>query len=84
MPTDEERHLAQELRLSGFIVCEHDNNWFVGYGSHGGSAYSLRKAVKKCLRCCKIGLYGMRDGERLGDIAGRIMGFKWPRSVAQR
>jgi len=51
-----EREIAGELELAGFIV-DYDarSGWFVGLGSHGDCAPTLRKAVKRCLRCCGIG-----------------------------
>ncbi|KKL64497.1 hypothetical protein LCGC14_2164370 [marine sediment metagenome] len=48
----------EELEAFGWIVDyypDRKNKWFVGLGSHGDSAPTLRKAIKRCLRCCKIG-----------------------------
>ncbi len=46
------------LRELGWIVDHYPdrkNKWFVGLGSHGDSAPTLRKAIKRCLKCCDIG-----------------------------
>ena len=48
----------EELEDFGWIVDHYPdrkNKWFVGIGSHGGSAPTLRKAIKRCLKCCDIG-----------------------------
>lgn len=54
-----EKAAAAELDEMGWIISfypDRHNKWFVGIGSHGGSAYSLRKAIKRALWCCKVGI----------------------------
>ena len=70
-----EQEAADSLRELGWIVDhypERRNAWFVGLGSHGDSAPSLRKAIKRCLRCCKIGLW-MYDRREQADVIIRIL-----------
>lgn len=46
-----------ELEQKGFMLDfkpDVRDRFFVGAGSHGGAAHSLRKAMKKCMACCKI------------------------------
>lgn len=55
--TDGEIKVLEELDRHGFITSFHPDRrerFFVGAGSHGGAAPSLRKAMKKCLGCCHI------------------------------
>lgn len=55
--TDGEIAVLKELDEHGFIVSfwpERHERFFVGAGSHGGAAHSLRKAMKKCMACCEI------------------------------
>ena len=65
------------LSDAGFIVMyddKFDRPWFVGLGSHGDSGKTLRKATKRCLRCCKIGKWWTLDGGRLAkDVAMEIL-----------
>jgi hypothetical protein len=67
---DSER--ARLLQEAGFMVDHYPNShdqWFVGLGSHGGSAPTIRKALKRCLRCCNIGKYWHLDYSSNGPFA---------------
>jgi len=68
---------AAELKRAGFIVMYDERfgaRWFVGLGSHGDSGKTLRKATKRCLRCCKIGKWWkLPDGRLARDVAMEIL-----------
>ena len=73
----DEQAAARALIALGWIVDHYPDEhecWFVGYGSHGGSAPSLRKALKRCLRCCKIGLIVPRLREEAIKVAYEYLG----------
>jgi hypothetical protein len=71
---------VDELRELGWIVDHYPdrkNKWFVGLGSHGGSAPTLRKAIKRCLRCCKIGnAFPERKSQALYIMDNYLGGYK--------
>lgn len=82
MTPEQESGAAAELEARGFIVFKNERGWFCGAGSHGGSAPSLRKAMKKCLACCKLGKWwkidhGISDmlaEDLFRDVAARHFG----------
>jgi len=77
---EREQQEVEYLRNAGFIVDHYPDRehcWFVGLGSHGDSAPTLRKAVKKCLRCCSIGMWWRLDhgeGRLAAKVAREIFG----------
>lgn len=77
---------AAALKVAGFIVDEYPadkDRWFVGLGGHGGTAPTLRKAMKRCLRCCKVWkFWNMPDGRTALDVCCEVAekhlgGWEW-------
>lgn len=77
--TDGEAAVLQELDNHGFLVSywpDRKERFFVGAGSHGGAARSLRKAMKKCMACCEIYKFWRNDfgeGEHSSTFFQRLM-----------
>ena len=72
--TDEAK---RELEDMGWIVDyypDDKNKWFVGLGSHGDSAPSLRKAIKRCLKCCDIGKQRPERRAQALEIMNKYLG----------
>lgn len=74
---EQEKAAADELERLHFITMYQEgrkNPWFVGRGSHGGDAPTLRRAMKKCLACCGIWRFSPELVEQCRDIAERHLG----------
>lgn len=69
--------LVANLIAHGFIIMGGPGDWFVGYGSHGGSAPTLRKAVLSTFFIFLDELLHVLDDTPIGNTHWRWRFCQW-------